>query len=162
MPVWEAVGSQVFRRYSDRPSDPYVLDAAADVFIPHAEVQHFGLTTLVNVLSGSPLVFLGSAAAHSFYYELPQKYFGFWAGLGRDVALSYVRSRGSGAPSDSTPPRTVPSKRRQGRASAEPGKYGRTPSPSGGKESRARRKKCPKGHYWSYKKKKCMKSKFRR
>ena len=66
--------------------------------------------------------------------------------------------RGRGGPSGTTPTSTVSSKRRQGRASAEHGKRGRTPSL--GKESRARRKSCPKGHYWSYKKKKCMKSKY--
>ena len=69
-------------------------------------------------------------------------------------------SKGLGAPSRTTPTSTIPSKRRQGRASAEHGKHGgpRRESRRGG---RARRKECPKGHYWSYKHKKCMKSKFR-
>jgi hypothetical protein len=44
-----------------------------------------------------------------------------------------------------------PSMREQGRASAEPGTYGRTPSPSVGKESRASRsrKRCPPGYRWN-------------
>lgn len=80
-------------------------------------------------------------------------------------ATEYIRSqkeyaRGLGASSVTSPTRTVSSPRRQGRASAEPGKRGGPPqSTQGG--GRARRKECPKGHYWSYKKKKCVKSKFR-
>lgn len=77
------------------------------------------------------------------------------------IAQHRFPSGGLGGPSGTTPTSTIPSKRRQGRASAESGKPGRTPSSSGSKESRARRKSCPKGHYWSYKEKKCLKSKFR-
>jgi len=77
-------------------------------------------------------------------------------------AIEYSRAhRGVGGPSVSTPISTVSSKSRQEGASADLGKSGRTPSPSVGKESRARRKSCPQGHYWSYKEKKCVKSKFR-
>jgi len=83
---------------------------------------------------------------------------------GADIALLPILAsrelRGVGGPSVTTPTSTVPSNRRQGRASAEPGQYGgpRQVTQRGG---RARRKECPKGHYWSYKKKKCVKSKFR-
>ncbi len=71
----------------------------------------------------------------------------------------HFTSRGVGGPSGTPPSSTIPSKRRQGRASAEHGKHGgpRRESRRGG---RARRKECPKGHYWSYKHKKCLKSKF--
>ena len=64
-----------------------------------------------------------------------------------------------GAPLRSSPTSTIPSKRRQGRASAEHGKHG-GPRKSSKRGGRARRKECPKGHYWSYKEKKCMKSKY--
>ncbi len=64
-----------------------------------------------------------------------------------------------GAPSIPTPVSTIPSKRRQGRASAEHGKH-RGPRRESRRGGRARRKECPKGYYWSYKKKKCMKSKY--
>ena len=73
-------------------------------------------------------------------------------------------SIGIGAPSGSTP--TAPSTslqgtRRQGRESSEPGKHG-VSRQSSQRRDRARRKSCPKGHYWSYKERKCVKSKFRR
>jgi len=70
-------------------------------------------------------------------------------------------SIGIGAPSGSTP--TAPSisskSSRQGRASAEPGKHG-VSRQSSQRRDRARRKSCPKGHYWSFKDRKCVKSKF--
>ena len=70
-------------------------------------------------------------------------------------------SIGIGAPSGSTP--TAPSissqSSRQGRESSEPGKHG-VSRQSSQRRDRARRKSCPKGHYWSYKDRKCIKSKF--
>jgi len=69
-------------------------------------------------------------------------------------------NREIGAPSIPTPASTIPSKRRQGRAPAEHGKHG-GPRRESGRGGRARRKSCPKGHYWSYKLKKCVKSKYR-
>ena len=70
-----------------------------------------------------------------------------------------LQSRGRGGASGTTPTATILSKRRQGRAFAEHGKHGgpRRESRRGG---RARRKECLRGHYWSYKEKKCVKSKF--
>ncbi len=106
------------------------------------EPRHLALSMATNAIARNPYVFVASLALHSGYHIYHQ-----------------FDSRGGDGPSGSTPTSIVPSKRRQGRASAEPGKYGRPPSTR--KESRARRKACPKGHYWSYKKKKCLKSKFR-
>ncbi len=83
----------------------------------------------------------------------------FWGILVNNPGIS----PGGGGPghspiSTATPPSLV----EQGRAMAEPGKYGRTPSPSVGKESRASRgsprKRCPPGYRWSRKHRKCMKA----
>lgn len=70
-------------------------------------------------------------------------------------------SGGLGAPAGSTPtaPSTSPLGSRQGRESSEPGKHG-VSRQSSQRRDRARRKSCPKGHYWSFKDRKCMKSKF--
>jgi len=70
-------------------------------------------------------------------------------------------SGGLGAPAGSTP--TAPSissqSSREGRESSEPAKHG-VSRQSSQRRDRGRRKSCPKGHYWSYKEKKCVKSKF--
>jgi len=72
-----------------------------------------------------------------------------------------THSRGGGGPSALTQPPPSSSKdSRQARASAQGGKSG-VPARVSTQGSRPRRKSCPKGHYWSYKEKKCMKSKFR-
>ena len=68
-------------------------------------------------------------------------------------------SRGSGGPSMAAPTSTEPSKRSEsGRTSSAKG-YSAHGFSSG--KAPTARGKCPKGHYWSYKKKKCVKSKFR-
>jgi len=74
------------------------------------------------------------------------------------LTSSTVRSRGGGGPSG-IPASTISSKASNGRAPAQAKKSGgpRQRSQRGGRA----RGKCPKGHYWSYKKKKCLKSKFR-
>ena len=70
-------------------------------------------------------------------------------------------SRGGGGPAELTqPPPSSSEKSRQDRASAQGGKSG-APARASTRGSRPRRNSCPKGHYWSYKEKKCMKSKFR-
>jgi len=70
-----------------------------------------------------------------------------------------ISLRGSGGPSGTPPTSTVPSKASSGRASAQAKKYG-GPRQSSQRGGRARGK-CPKGHYWSYKLKKCVRSKFK-
>jgi len=73
----------------------------------------------------------------------------------------FVASRGGGGPSALTQPPPSSSKdSRQDRASAQGGKSG-APARASTRGSRPRRKSCPKGHYWSYKEKKCLKSKFK-
>ncbi len=62
-------------------------------------------------------------------------------------------SPGGGGPGHSPTSTDTPlSLAEQGRAMAEAGKYGRTPSPSVGKESRASggsRRRCPSGYRWN-------------
>ena len=90
----------------------------------------------------------------------------FWKGtrLTGILGLGSPDSPGGGGPGHSPTSTDTPlSLVEQGRAMAEAGKYGRTPSPSVGKESRASRgprKKCPPGFVsvWSHRKKRyvCM------
>lgn len=67
-------------------------------------------------------------------------YLEYQAGLHSQLAGKH--SRGGGGPSALTQPPPSSSRSRV-------------------RTKRTRRKSCPKGHYWSYKKKKCVKSKFR-
>jgi len=85
-----------------------------------------------------------------------------YAGLLEHQAKYHVSSRGGGGPSVQTqsPPSTSSKDSRQDRASAQVGKSG-APARASTRGSRSRRKSCPKGHYWSYKQKKCLKSKFK-
>ena len=111
------------------------------------EWPHFLVSGLITVITKNPLY---GAAFHAGLHS--EGISGPW----------YPDSGGLGAPAGSTP--TAPSissqSSRQGRESSEPGKHG-VSRQSSQRRDRVRRKKCPKGHYWSYKKKKCVKSKFR-
>jgi len=83
-----------------------------------------------------------------------------YAGLMEYQAKYHVSSRGGGGPSVQTQsPPSSSKKSRQARASAQGGKSG-APARASTRGSRPRRKSCPKGHYWSYKHKKCMRSKY--
>ena len=76
-----------------------------------------------------------------------------------DKSLSH--SRGGGGPSaQSQPPPSSSKDSPQARASAQGGKSG-APARASQRGSRHGRKSCPKGHYWSFRQKKCVKSKFR-
>jgi len=70
-----------------------------------------------------------------------------------------IESHRSGAPVESSPPSTSPMPPRR---RSESRKSGTITSAHGFRSGKAptARGKCPKGHYWSYKHKKCMKSKF--
>jgi len=77
------------------------------------------------------------------------------------AAIAAEHSRGGGGPSvQSQIPLTSSSTSPQARASAQGGKSG-APARASTRGSRSGRKSCPKGHYWSYREKKCVKSKFR-
>jgi len=57
---------------------------------------------------------------------------------------------GGGGPGESLTSTDTPlTVSEQGRALAQAGKYGRTPSASGRKESRASRRRCPSGYRWN-------------
>lgn len=73
------------------------------------------------------------------------------------VVVDATRSSGVGGPTDS-PTSTTASKR-----TPESRKVFKAKSAHGFRKTKgvSARGKCPKGHYWSYKKKKCVKSKFR-
>jgi len=110
------------------------------LFDEYPELKHFVVTSTINIAARNPYVFAATMVGHGLYHLLHD-------------------SKGSGAPPGTTPTSTISSKRRQGRASAERGKHG-GPRQSSQRGGRVRRKGCPKGHYWSYKEKKCVRSKF--
>lgn len=108
------------------------------------EIPHILVSAGIGIVARNPYVSLGVGIVHGIYH----------------FTEPYRDSRGRGGPSGTSPISTVSSKRRQGRASAELRKHG-GPRQSSQRGGRVRRKECPKGHYWSYKEKKCLKSKFR-
>jgi hypothetical protein len=70
-------------------------------------------------------------------------------------------SRGGDGPSALTQsPSSSSENSRQDRAMAQVGKPG-APARASQRGSRPRRGSCPKGHYWSFKHKECVKSKFK-
>jgi hypothetical protein len=79
------------------------------------------------------------------------------------VVVDATRSRGVGGPSDIPTSTTAPGgKGRTARtAPGGKGRTARTNTKASWKPGGKGRTPCPKGHYWSYKKKKCVKSKFR-
>jgi len=108
------------------------------------ETPHFVVSSAVNLVMRNPYVFAGSLLVHGLYHGVDQ-----------------LTSRGGGGASVTTQPPPSSSKNsRQARASAQGGKSG-APARASQRGSRHRRKSCPRDHYWSYKKKRCMKSKFR-
>lgn len=108
------------------------------------ETPHFVVSSAVNLVMRNLYVFAGSLLVHGLYHGYDQ-----------------LTSRGGGGPSaQSQPPPSSSKDSRQDRASAQVGKSG-APARASQRGSRHRRKSCPKGHYWSFKQKKCVKSKFR-
>ena len=97
------------------------------------------------------------------YYELrPDRFFARIRGGAPDIALLPIlvhnELRGVGGPSGDTPTSTAASKR-----PSESRKAVKAQSAHGFRKTKgvSARGKCPKGHYWSYREKKCVKSKFR-
>ncbi len=134
---------------------PYIppedLDDQGRLFVSWVsdEWPHFLVSGLITVITKNPLYGLAfHAGLHSEGISGP------W----------YPDSSGLGAPAGPTPiapPSTsLQGTRRQGREPSEPGKHG-VSRQSSQRRDRARRKECPKGHYWSYKERKCVKSKYK-
>jgi len=104
------------------------------------EMRHMAASGLIGIAARNPWVSGSVLLFHLGYHYL---------------------SRGGGGPSALTqPPPSSSEPSRQARASAQGGKSG-APARASTQGSRHRRKSCPKGHYWSYREKKCLKSKFR-
>jgi len=119
------------------------------------EIPHYFVSGSVSAAAGNPFV---GAYLHLLYHH---PYLANPATLTKEVARRMRDSRGGGGPSVQSPTSTKSSKpSRQARASAQGGKSGAPRGPRS-RGSRHRRKRCPKGHYWSFKQKKCVKSKFR-
>ena len=78
--------------------------------------------------------------------------------------MSRVQTRRLGASTGSSPTRTTPPQsvgRPESRPAGLPAGKSRRASSASGPDRSRRAHQCPAGHYWSYKHKKCMKSKFR-
>ena len=103
------------------------------------EGKHFVVSGLISLILRDPRVSVALGIGHGLYHLL-------------------FDSGGSGGPSVAVPTSTKVSKRSEsGRTSSAKG-YSAHGFSSG--KAPTARGKCPKGHYWSYKKKKCVKSKF--
>ena len=89
---------------------------------------------------------------------LPGVSIGTWVAL-HEAGHWAWDSIGFGAPSGSSPTRTTTASKRP----SESRKAVKAQSAHGFRKTKgvSARGKCPKGHYWSYKKKTCVKSKFR-
>ena len=126
-------------------SRPYLEDIIED----YPELGHFLASGTVSLATKNPLA---GMAVHAVVWHSP---FTDWLDF-------YIEdSRGGGGPSaQSQPPPSSSKDSRQDRASAQGGKSG-APARASTQGSRPRRKSCPKGQYWSFKQKKCVKSKFR-
>ena len=126
-------------------SRPYLEDIIED----YPELGHFLASGTASLATKNPLA---GMAVHAVVWHSPFT----------DLLDFYIEdSRGGGGPSvQSQTPLTSSSGSRQARASAQGGKTG-APARASTRGSRPRRKECPKGYYWSYKEKKCVKSKFR-
>lgn len=118
------------------------------------EVPHSVATSLTNLAARNLYVFAATVIGHGAWH-LYDRYRG-------EVKVN----REIGALSTPTPTSTITNRSMPRRPSKRSGS-GRAPNAKGKSAHGFRKRKgvsargkCPKGHYWSYKKKKCMKSKF--
>ena len=112
------------------------------------EVPHLIVSAGISLAFGNPLAGL---AFHSGMHNF---------GFDTSMYKSFSSRRGDGPPALTQSPSSPPKIPRQARASAQGGKSG-GPGRASHQGSRPRRESCPKGQYWSFKQKKCVKSKFR-
>jgi len=113
---------------------------------PTEEMRHMVASGLIGIAFRNPWVSGSVLLFHLGYHYL---------------------SRGGGGPSVQSQPPPISSSRsrsstksRQARAYAQGGKTG-GPGRASHQGSWSRRESCPKGHYWSFKHKKCVKSRFK-
>ena len=107
------------------------------------ETPHFVVSSFVNLVMRNPYVFAASLLVHGLYHGYEE-----------------LTSRGGGGPSAQNQPPPSSHQRPQARGTPQGGKSG-GPARASQPGSRSGRKSCPKGHYWSYKHKKCLRSKYR-
>ena len=123
---------------------PYLEETLED----YPELGHFLISGGVSLATKNPFA---GMAVHAVVWHSPLS----------DLFFDEEgNSRGGGGPSAQTQSPPSSKRSRQGRASAQVGKSG-GPARASQRGSRPRRKSCPKGHYWSFKQNKCVKSKFR-
>jgi hypothetical protein len=123
-----------------------------------------GLLIAFTTLVSAPIAILGRGGQVAFWaWKLRPIAIPLAFGVGMEpivpTGLEFLSPGGGGPGHSPISTNTPPSLVEQGRAMAEAGKYGRTPSPSVGKESRASRgsrKKCPPGKIWSPRLKRCV------
>ena len=128
-------------------SDDISFEAPPGLLVSaYEEAPHLLVSTGIGVSTRIPSVSAAVLIAHGLYH-LTEPY--------------REDSRGGGGPSvQSQTPLTSSKPSPQARASAQGGKAG-APARASQRGSRSGRKSCPKGQYWSFKQKKCVKSKFR-
>ncbi len=146
MPIWQHNLPYLLEtsRRLDNPAFQEKVDESFFEVMSHHPSGHAITSAILGPFIGIPGLLL-----HGSYHlvdDASDLYFDLWRRLGVDVASSW----GGGGPPDRTLTSTKASKQ---------------PPPSRKRFTRAHpssaRGKCPKGYYWSYKKKKCVKSKFR-
>ena len=132
-----------------------VMDPQVSQDLPEA-LKKWLVAQAVNVATRSPMgtagLLLTGINQHMYdRYGVSKQ----WYGVHIDTDHPYWIQR-LGAPLDSSPTRTTPPS--SGGKREAPSKKGSQRASGDAKHRRAH--KCPKGHYWSYKQKKCVKSKF--
>ena len=126
-------------------SRPYLEEILED----YPEFGHFLISGEVSLATKNPFA---GMAVHAVVWHSPLSDL-FFEDAGN--------SRGGGGPSvQSQTPLTSSKGSPQARASAQGRKAG-VPARASQRGGRLGRKSCPKGQYWSFKQKKCVKSKFR-
>ena len=126
-------------------SRPYLEEILED----YPELGHFLASGTVSLVTKNPFA---GMAVHAVVWHSP---------LSDLFYGKEANSRGGGGPSAQTQsPPSASKDSPQARARAQGGNTG-GPARASQQGSRTRRKSCPKGQYWSFKQKKCVKSKFR-
>jgi len=106
------------------------------------DAPHMAVSLGIGIIARNPYVSLGVGVVHAIFH----------------FGEVYRDSRGVGGPSGTTQSPPPASKR-----APESRKVLKAKSAHGFRKTKgvSARGKCPKGHYWSFKQKKCVKSKFR-
>ena len=133
MPKW-------YQSWDDTSADSFGTPPEVLIKIKH-DASHMLVSTAIGLGARNPHVSVATLVVHGLFH----------------FTESHRTSRGVGGPSDLPISTTAASKR-----PSESRKAVKAKSAHGFRKTKgvSARGKCPKGHYWSYKKKKCVKSKF--